>query len=159
MSDKTLINLLRIRACDAEFNEADHPRADNGQFTSGGGGGGSAPAEAAPAAKPKKARKPKVEKDWEPNDVEQASWRISYSNYADKKFNPKKATPKQMENRIKQAEHVKKMIREESARTPRYGRGGQNEKDWRYLEDLWDSVDRNIRLDKMRYEDAHKGEQ
>ena len=39
MSDKTLINLLRIRACDAEFNEADHPRADNGQFTSGGGGG------------------------------------------------------------------------------------------------------------------------
>lgn len=40
MSDKTLINLLRIRACDAEFNEADHPRADNGQFTSGGGGGG-----------------------------------------------------------------------------------------------------------------------
>lgn len=41
MSDKTLINILRIRACD-EFNEADHPRADNGQFTSGGGGGGAA---------------------------------------------------------------------------------------------------------------------
>ena len=51
------------------------------------------------------------------------------------------------------------MIREESARTLRYGRGGQNEKDWRYLEDLWDGVDRNIRLDKMRYEDTHKGEQ
>ena len=40
MSDKTLINLLRIRACDEGWNEADHPRADNGQFTSGGGGGG-----------------------------------------------------------------------------------------------------------------------
>lgn len=40
MSDKTQINLLRIRAYDAEFNESDHPRADNGQFTSGGGGGG-----------------------------------------------------------------------------------------------------------------------
>ena len=159
MSDKTLINLLRIRACDAEFNEADHPRADNGQFTSGGGGGGSAPAEATPAAKPKKARKPKVEKDWEPNPAEQASWRISYSNYADKKFNPKKATPKQMENREKQAKHVIKMIQEEAAHTARYGRGGQNEKDWRYLENLWISVENNLRLDKMRYEDAHKGEQ
>ena len=40
MSDKTLINLLRIRACDEGWNEADHPRADNGQFTSGGGSGG-----------------------------------------------------------------------------------------------------------------------
>ena len=64
-----------------------------------------------------------------------------------------------MENRIKQAEHVKKMIQEESARTARYGRGGQNEKEWRYLKQLWDSIDYNIQLDKLRYENAHRGEQ
>lgn len=40
MADKTQINLERIRACDADWNENDHPRADNGQFTSGSGGGG-----------------------------------------------------------------------------------------------------------------------
>ena len=149
MSDKTKINLLRIRAYDAEFNEADHPRADNGQFTSGGGGSST-------AEKPKRARKPKVEKDWEPNEAEQASWRVSYSNFYDKKFNPKKATPKQMENRIKQAEHVIKMLKEESAHTARYGGGGANEKHWRYVNDLRDGVERSIHLDKMRYEDAHK---
>lgn len=33
--DKTAINLARIRAYDWE--ESEHPRADNGQFTSGGG--------------------------------------------------------------------------------------------------------------------------
>lgn len=38
--DKTQINLERIRACDAEWDESKHKRADNGQFTSGGGGGG-----------------------------------------------------------------------------------------------------------------------
>ena len=39
MPDKSAENLARIRACDADWNENDHPRADNGQFTSGGGGG------------------------------------------------------------------------------------------------------------------------
>ena len=37
MADKTQINLERIRACDAEWDESKHKRADNGQFTSGGG--------------------------------------------------------------------------------------------------------------------------
>lgn len=151
MPDRSELNLLRIRAYD-EFNEADHPRADNGQFTSGGGG-------SAPAEKPKRARKPKAEKDWEPSEAEKISWRISVSEFNKKKFNPKKATPKQMENREKQAKHVIEMIREESARTARYGRGGQNEKDWRYLNQLWQSIDHNIRLEKQRYEDAHRGEQ
>lgn len=123
------------------------------QYGSQGGGG------AAPAEKPKRDRKPKVEKDWEPNEAEQASWRVSYSNFYDKKFNPKKATPKQMENRIKQAEHVIKMLKEESAHTPRYGGGGANEKHWRYVNDLRDGVERSINLDKMRYEDAHKEQQ
>ena len=40
MADRTQENLARIRACDADWNENDHPRADNGQFTSGSGGGG-----------------------------------------------------------------------------------------------------------------------
>lgn len=40
MPDKSAENLARIRACDADWNESDHPRADNGQFTSGSGGGG-----------------------------------------------------------------------------------------------------------------------
>lgn len=40
MADRTQENLDRIRACDADWNENDHPRADNGQFTSGSGGGG-----------------------------------------------------------------------------------------------------------------------
>lgn len=40
MPDKSAENLARIRACDADWNENDHPRADNGQFTSGSGGGG-----------------------------------------------------------------------------------------------------------------------
>ena len=39
MADKTQINLERIRACDAEWEESKHPRSENGQFTSGGGGG------------------------------------------------------------------------------------------------------------------------
>ena len=38
--DRTQINIDRLRACDATWNENDHPRADNGQFTSGSGGGG-----------------------------------------------------------------------------------------------------------------------
>ncbi len=37
MADKTQINLERIRACDAEWDESDHPREDNGRFTSGSG--------------------------------------------------------------------------------------------------------------------------
>ena len=156
MSDKTLINLLRIRACDAEFNEADHPRADNGQFTSGGGGGGSAPAEAAPAAKPKKNRKPKVEKDWEPNDAEKTSWRFAVIGYSEKKFNPKKATPKQFENRMKQTEHTLKMLYDEHAHTPRYG---GNAKHWDYVNDLIKGILQRQHVEKMRYEDAHKGEQ
>lgn len=39
MPDRSAENLERIRACDAGWNENDHPRANNGQFTSGGGGG------------------------------------------------------------------------------------------------------------------------
>lgn len=38
MPDRSTENLERIRACDAGWNENDHPRANNGQFTSGGGG-------------------------------------------------------------------------------------------------------------------------
>lgn len=37
MADKTQINLERIRAFDAEWEESKHPRSENGQFTSGGG--------------------------------------------------------------------------------------------------------------------------
>lgn len=37
MPDKTQINLERIRACDAEWEESKHPRSENGQFTSGSG--------------------------------------------------------------------------------------------------------------------------
>ena len=38
--DKTKLNLERMRAYDAEWEESKHPRADNGQFTSGGGSAG-----------------------------------------------------------------------------------------------------------------------
>lgn len=38
--DKTKLNLERMRAYDAEWDENKHPRADNGQFTSGGGSAG-----------------------------------------------------------------------------------------------------------------------
>lgn len=38
MPDRSAENLERIRACDAGWNESDHPRSENGQFTSGGGG-------------------------------------------------------------------------------------------------------------------------
>lgn len=41
--DQSKVNLERIRACDAGWDENKHPRADNGQFTSGGGGGGLRP--------------------------------------------------------------------------------------------------------------------
>lgn len=37
--DKTKVNLERMRAFDAEWEEDKHPRAENGQFTSGGAGG------------------------------------------------------------------------------------------------------------------------
>lgn len=36
--DKTKLNLERMRAYDAEWEEDKHPRAENGQFTSGSGG-------------------------------------------------------------------------------------------------------------------------
>lgn len=50
--DKTQINVERMRACDAEWEEQKHPRAENGQFTSGSGSaGGSAKSNAKPAAK------------------------------------------------------------------------------------------------------------
>lgn len=39
--DKTKLNLECLRAYDAEWDENKHPRADNGQFTSGGGAGSS----------------------------------------------------------------------------------------------------------------------
>nr|DAK02774.1 MAG TPA: hypothetical protein [Caudoviricetes sp.] len=39
--DKTKLNLERLRAYDAEWDENKHPRADNGQFTSGGSAGSS----------------------------------------------------------------------------------------------------------------------
>ena len=38
--DKTKLNLERMRAYDAEWEESKHPRADNGQFTSGAGSAG-----------------------------------------------------------------------------------------------------------------------
>lgn len=41
--DQSKVNLERIRACDAGWDESKHPRADNGQFMSGGGGGGLRP--------------------------------------------------------------------------------------------------------------------
>lgn len=37
--DKTKLNLERLRAYDAEWEEDKHPRAENGQFTSGSGSG------------------------------------------------------------------------------------------------------------------------
>lgn len=37
--DKTKINLERLRAYDAEWEEDKHPRAENGQFPSGSAGG------------------------------------------------------------------------------------------------------------------------
>ena len=50
--DKTQINVERMRACDAEWEEQKHPRAENGQFTSGSGSAGSsAKSNAEPAAK------------------------------------------------------------------------------------------------------------
>lgn len=50
--DKTQINVERMRACDAEWEEQKHPRAGNGQFTSGSGSaGGSAKPSAESAAK------------------------------------------------------------------------------------------------------------
>lgn len=39
--DKTKLNLERLRAYDAEWEEDKHPRAENGQFTSGGSAGSS----------------------------------------------------------------------------------------------------------------------
>ena len=44
MSDKTEINLERIRAYDAGWNESQHPRAKNGRFSSGHGARSSLPA-------------------------------------------------------------------------------------------------------------------
>lgn len=50
--DKTQINVERMRTCDAQWEEQKHPRAENGQFTSGSGSAGSsAMSNAEPAAK------------------------------------------------------------------------------------------------------------
>lgn len=38
--DKTKLNLERLRAYDVEWEEQKHPRAENGQFTSGSGSAG-----------------------------------------------------------------------------------------------------------------------
>lgn len=43
--DKTKLNLERMRAYDAEWEESKHPRADNGQFTSGAGSSAGGKAE------------------------------------------------------------------------------------------------------------------
>ena len=43
--DKTKLNLERLRAYDAEWEEDKHPRAENGQFTSGAGGSSGGGAE------------------------------------------------------------------------------------------------------------------
>lgn len=51
--DKTKLNLERLRAYDAEWDENKHPRAENGQFTSGSAGsaGGSANGSSESSAK------------------------------------------------------------------------------------------------------------
>lgn len=51
--DKSKVNLERLRAYDAEWEEDKHPRAENGQFTSGSGGsaGGSANGSSESSAK------------------------------------------------------------------------------------------------------------
>ena len=50
--DKTQINVERMRICDAQREEQKHPRAKNGQFSSGSGSaGGPAKPSAEPAAK------------------------------------------------------------------------------------------------------------
>ena len=49
--DKTQINVERMRACDAEWEEQKHPRGKSGQFTSGSGSaGGSAKPSTEPVA-------------------------------------------------------------------------------------------------------------
>lgn len=45
--DKTKLNLERLRAYDAEWEEDKHPRAENGQFTSGSGSSAGGGAESA----------------------------------------------------------------------------------------------------------------
>lgn len=52
--DKTKLNLERLRAYDAEWDENKHPRADNGQFTSGGGSAGSSSGGSSSASSTKK---------------------------------------------------------------------------------------------------------
>lgn len=48
MADMSQVNLERLRATDAMWEETKHPRADNGQFTSGSGGGGAKVTKATP---------------------------------------------------------------------------------------------------------------
>ena len=52
--DKTKLNLECLRAYDAEWDENKHPRADNGQFTSGGGSAGSSSGGSSSASSTKK---------------------------------------------------------------------------------------------------------
>ena len=61
MPDKSAENLARIRACDADWNENDHPRADNGQFTSGSGGGGAKVSKLQSGGKAKVQQRPKIQ--------------------------------------------------------------------------------------------------
>lgn len=64
MADKSLLNLLRIRACDeGEWDESKHDRRPNGQFApKGGGGGASALKEVAEAFKQPKSAGEKASK-------------------------------------------------------------------------------------------------
>lgn len=48
MADMSQVNLERLRGTDAMWEETKHPRADNGQFTSGSGGGGAKVMKATP---------------------------------------------------------------------------------------------------------------
>lgn len=48
MADMSQVNLERLRVTDAMWEETKHPRADNGQFTSGSGGGGAKVTKATP---------------------------------------------------------------------------------------------------------------
>lgn len=52
--DKAKLNLERLRAYDAEWEEDKHPRAENGQFTSGSGSAGSSSGGSSSASSTKK---------------------------------------------------------------------------------------------------------
>lgn len=72
--DKTQENLARIRACDAEWNENDHPRSNNGQFTSGGGGGAQAANSFAEGLRKVTAS---IKSNWDDNPFEGATYTVA----------------------------------------------------------------------------------